>query len=155
MMKMSTRARYGLRAAVELAMRRAWRGAGTPPVCLRAVAKAQGIPEPFLRQIFLGLKRARIAEATMGQQGGYRLTRDPSRISAYDVVEALGERIIPVPCVRRSDLCCRERRCPTRDLWCRVAAVLKRALSGSTLSQMAEHCPGQGRLQARMRLLNL
>jgi Rrf2 family protein len=138
---MSTRARYGLRATVELAARGACRGASGRTVSLSVIGRSQAIPVQFLRQIFLSLKRARLVEAVMGKDGGYRLTRAPSRISAYDIVVALGETIVPVPCVKNRTVCCRISRCPTHALWCQVARLMKSALSQTTIAQLAERCP--------------
>jgi len=117
MMKMSTRARYGLRAMVDLAARGAWRGANDQTVPLSVIGRSQGIPEQYLRQIFLALKRGGLVEAVMGKSGGYRLVRPPERITAYDVILALGEAIVPVPCVKSRSVCCRTRKCPTYALW--------------------------------------
>jgi Rrf2 family protein len=149
MMKMSTRARYGLRAMVDLAARGAWRGASGRTVPLSLIGRSQGIPEQYLRQIFLALKRGGLVEAVMGKDGGYRLVRPPVRISAYDVVRALGEAIVPVPCVRNRSVCCRVKRCPTHDLWCRVALLMKTAMVSTTVAQLAVHCPLRGRARRK------
>lgn len=145
MLKLSTRVRYGLRAAVELALRGAWRGGSGRPVPLSAVVKCQKIPEPYLRQIFFSLKKAGLVEAAMGKSGGYRLTRNPVRVTANDVLKGLGETIVPVPCVRKRFVCSLVRACPTHPLWCRVADMLKKAMSLTTVGQLAERCPLRGR----------
>jgi len=116
-----------------------------PPVPLSRIVKRQGIPEPFLRQIFHALRRAGLVEAVMGKNGGYRLGRDPSHVTAYEVARALGDDMVPVACVSRPEVCCRVRGCPTRALWSRVADMLRRALSSTTIDQLAGHYPPGGR----------
>ncbi len=142
---MSTRVRYGLRAAVELALRGAWRGSAARPVPLVEIVRRQRIPEPYLRQIFFSLKKSRLVEAVMGKKGGYRLAREPGRITAYDVLRGLGEEIAPVPCVRKAGVCDLVRECPTHPLWRRMTEMLKRAMSLTTVGRLAERCPIRGR----------
>lgn len=142
---MSTRVRYGLRAAVELALHRAWRGGPGRPVSLSQIVRSQKIPEPYLRQIFFSLKKSGLVESAMGKSGGYRLRREPGRIRAYDVLRGLGEEIAPIPCVGKCPGCTLMRRCPTRPLWIEMKALLKKALSRTTVGLLADRCPGRGR----------
>lgn len=143
MMRMSKKFRYGLRAAVDLALQKAWRGSCAPPVALNAIVRRQGIPEPFLRQIFLVLKRARLVEAVMGKAGGYRLTREPHGISALDVARAVGDEMSPLPCVVNRTACSAARKCSTHALWVRTAVLLEKALEGTSIAQLAHHPPGK------------
>lgn len=62
---------------------------GPRPVQSRDVAARQQIPEAYLRQIFLGLRRAGLVRSFRGPQGGYRLARSPARISLAEAVSAL------------------------------------------------------------------
>ena len=144
-MKLSTRARYGLRAVVELALRGAYEGSAVNPVPLSQVSKRQGIPEQYLRQLFTRLRRARIVSAERGRSGGYFLARLPERISAMDVIEALEEKVEPVFCVRRPKECRRTSECPTHPLWCKLSDLMKEALTMTTVARLAERCPGRGR----------
>ncbi len=52
---LSTRSRYGLRAMFDLAL-----NYGTGPVALKTVAERQKLPEQYLEQIVIGLRRARL-----------------------------------------------------------------------------------------------
>ena len=151
-MKLSTRVLYGLKAVVELALRGAYDGSAVNSVPVSQVSKRQGIPEQYLRQLFARLRRARIVSAERGRSGGYFLARLPERISAMDVMEALGERIEPVFCVRKPKECRRAPECPTHPLWCRLADIMKEALSAMTVAQLAERCPGRGRGRGRAAL---
>jgi Rrf2 family protein len=145
MLKMSTRVRYGLRASVELALRGAWRGSAGGAVPLSQVVKSQGIPEPYLRQIFHSLKKSRLVESVMGKDGGYRLAREPGKITAYDVLCGLGEEVAPVPCVRDIRFCALRPTCPTHPLWLKVTEMLKMTLRRTTVGSLSLHCPGRGK----------
>jgi Rrf2 family protein len=143
-MKLSTTARYGLRAVTELALQGAWKGSGGRPLSLSAVAKRQGISVQYLRQILLPLKRARIAVPVMGRSGGYLLARPPEKITVLEVISALGEQIEPVFCVRKPSGCRRVRECPTHPLWARLADMMREALTVTTVAQLARRCPRRG-----------
>jgi Rrf2 family protein len=147
MMKISTRVRYGLRAAVELALRGAWRGSPGRPVPLTEVVKRQRIPEPYLRQIFFSLRRSKLLEAVMGKGGGYRLSREPGKITVYDILRGLGEEVAPVPCLLNGRQCEMRPTCPTHPLWVRMAEMLKASMRQTTVEALSAHCPGRGRLE--------
>ena len=155
MLSMTKRLRYGLRASVEMAQRGVWRGACVPPVSLAWIARRQGIPEPFLRQIFHALRKGRLVETVMGKNGGYRLVRNPDRISAYDIARALGEDAMPVPCVNNRLACCRIRKCTTHLLWARVEVLLRDALSRTSIAQLAFQGHRKGRRPTPSNLLDL
>ncbi|MEK6620032.1 MAG: Rrf2 family transcriptional regulator, partial [Chloroflexota bacterium] len=77
----STRGEYGMRLMVDLA--RHW-GQGT--VSLHAVAQREALPEAYLEQLVATLRRAGLVTGKRGAGGGYVLARDPSSITAGDVV---------------------------------------------------------------------
>ena len=136
-MRISTRALYSLRATVELALRHSWVGSGAGPVRLADIAKRQDIPEDYLRQISVALRRGGIVTAVNGPKGGYMLLREPARISALEVVLAAGERLeLAAPKVKPSGHG-RGRACPTRLLWQRVADAIRETLGGTSIHQLA------------------
>ncbi len=55
----------------------------------KEIAKKQNIPESFLEQLLLILKRHNLVESIRGAKGGYKLKRSPSEISIFDIVSAL------------------------------------------------------------------
>lgn len=55
----------------------------------KEIAKKQNIPESFLEQLLLILKRHNLVESIRGAKGGYKLKRPPSEISIFDIVSAL------------------------------------------------------------------
>ena len=99
-MIISTRGRYGLRAMFELA--KAW---GRGPVSLRQISEAQGLPGPYLEQIFPALKKAGLVTARRGAGGGYELTLPPERISVGHVLVALEGELTPAECAGSDTTC--------------------------------------------------
>ena len=84
MIRPSTRARYALRAMIELALHE---GAG--PLLLRQVAAAQHISPKYLEQLTMPLRRTGLLQAERGPQGGYELARPADEITAREIVEAV------------------------------------------------------------------
>ena len=83
-MWISTKAQYGMRALVEVAL------GGKEPTSLKTVADRQSLSHQYLEQIFAVLRRAGIVESVRGAHGGYRVARPLEQVPALEVVELLG-----------------------------------------------------------------
>ena len=84
-MKLSAKTEYGCLAMLHLAEQHPL----GEPVQIRKMAGEHDIPQRFLVQILLELKRAGLVTSTRGAAGGYRLARQPEDISLGDVITAL------------------------------------------------------------------
>ncbi len=80
-MKLSTKARYGLRALCHIA-HRGYSSAHT-------IAERQQIPARYLEEIIGELRKAGYVIGKRGPRGGYRLSRPPEQISVSEVLAAL------------------------------------------------------------------
>lgn len=139
-MILTARARYGLRATAELALREVAGSAGPWPMPVSAIARRQHIPEQYLRHVLLSLKRAGIVEAVRGKGGGYLLGRGAEDISALDVLRAMGEYMEPVYCVGNPSACDHVGECPAHPLWCKLADAAQEVLKSTTVAQLAQNC---------------
>jgi Rrf2 family protein len=83
-MRISAKADYAVRAAVELAA-----AAGEKPVTAEAIATAQGIPLNFLENILGELRHAGIVRSHRGAEGGFRLARAPEQVTVADIIRAV------------------------------------------------------------------
>src|SRR5260370_12925648 len=83
-MKLSTKARYGVRAVFDIAYHNAGR-----PTQARDIARRQEVPLRALEQISEELRRAHVVDAKRGPRGGYFLARSPESITLGDVVRAV------------------------------------------------------------------
>lgn len=90
-MRVSARGDYALRAMLDLALHH---GGGLVPI--QDVARRQGIPQRYLEQVLLTLKRAGLVESRRGSAGGYRLGRAPETIAVGDVLRAVEGRLTPL-----------------------------------------------------------
>src|SRR2546430_16899211 len=90
-MRVSAKADYAVRAAVELA------AAASPPVKGELISQAQDIPLKFLENILGELRHAGIVLSQRGTDGGYWLALPPGEITGADVMRAVEG---PLPSVR-------------------------------------------------------
>src|SRR4029434_6285272 len=82
-MRVSAKADYAVRAAVELA------AAGKGPVKGDRIAEAQGIPLKFLENILAELRHAGLVQSQRGAEGGYWLARPADQVTVADVIRAV------------------------------------------------------------------
>jgi Rrf2 family protein len=96
---MSRRCEYALRALVDLGLARE---AGRSLVRVQEIAGRERIPERFLEQILLGLRKAGYLRSRRGRSGGYSLARTPRSIRMGAVVRLLDGPLAPISCVSRT-----------------------------------------------------
>ncbi|MGZ5321417.1 MAG: RrF2 family transcriptional regulator [Solirubrobacterales bacterium] len=131
-MRISAKADYAVRAAVELA------GSGEEPVKGERLAEAQGIPLQFLEHILLELKHARLVRARRGARGGYWLARPPEEITLANVIRA-----VEGPLANIQDMAPEATDYPgtAKDLtgvWIAVRASLRRVLERVTIADLRD-----------------
>ena len=132
-MRISAKADYAVRAALELA---AAHEAGEP-VKGERLAEAQGIPLQFLEHILLELKHARLIQARRGARGGYWLARDPNEITIADVIRAVEGPLANIHENAPEELHYGGPAERLRDVWVAVRAALRSVLESATLAEVA------------------
>jgi Rrf2 family protein len=83
-MRISAKADYAVRAAVELAA-----APDEKPVKAERIATAQGIPLNFLENILGELRHAGIVRSQRGAEGGFRLAKPPAQVTIADIIRAV------------------------------------------------------------------
>jgi Rrf2 family protein len=83
-MRISAKADYAVRAAVELAAAQ-----DEKPVKAERIATAQGIPLNFLENILGELRHAGVVRSHRGAEGGFRLARPPADVTVADIIRAV------------------------------------------------------------------
>ncbi len=84
----SEKVNYGLSALFELA-KRYYQGY----IQIKEIAKAQNIPQNYLEQLLISLKRGEIVESVRGAHGGYKLKKTPHEIKVINIIEVLESSI--------------------------------------------------------------
>ncbi len=133
MLKLSTKARYAMRAMLELTLRE-----GTGTVQLREVAKAQHISPKYLEQLAIPLHHAGLVRTERGPSGGYQLARPASMITALDVVQAVEGPLFLLDCLENLKACDRSGACAARGLWSRVTEAIATVLAETTLTDLRD-----------------
>ena len=90
-MRLSARADYALRAAIELAA-----ASASGHVTAEKLAKAQEIPGKFLEAILTQLRRDGLVRSQRGPEGGFWLARPASEISLADIIRAIDGPLVGV-----------------------------------------------------------
>ena len=132
-MKLSTRARYGIRALLDLALHRS-----KEPVLLRDIAKRQQISLRYLNHLIAPLVAGGIVRSTRGPKGGVSLTKLPKEIRLAKAMQLLEGSIAPVECVDNPNICARSELCVTRDIWKELKRAMSEILESNTLQDLVD-----------------
>ena len=134
---MSKRCEYALRALIDLALAR---GAGQPLLAIPEIAARERIPEKFLEQILLQLRRAGVLRSIRGRAGGYALARAPRAIRMGTVVRLVDGPLAPISCVSRTAYepcsCPDEAHCGLRMVMAEARDAIASILDGYTLADV-------------------
>ncbi|WP_203246829.1 cysteine metabolism transcriptional regulator CymR [Sporosarcina beigongshangi] len=125
-MKISTKGRYGLTIVVELG-----RKYGEGPVPLRKIAEEQELSEAYLEQLIPPLRNSGIVKSVRGAYGGYMLAKQPTEITAGDVIRILEGPIQVVEGLEETDI-------PQQALWQRIGDAVRGVLDTTTIQNLME-----------------
>ena len=130
-MKISTKGRYALRMMIDLAQQQKKESCY---ISLRDIANRQGIDIKYLEQIVFLLKKDGLIQGVRGNNGGYRLTRDPSEYTAWEILKVTEGNLAPVACLETErNLCPRRDGCTTLPFWEDFAQCIDHFLKKWTL----------------------
>jgi Rrf2 family protein len=129
--RVSAKADYAIRAAVELA------AAGDGPVKGERIAQAQDIPSNFLENILADLRNAGIVASRRGADGGYWLARPAAEVSLADIIRAVDGPLANVRGVRSEQVAYQGSAESLREVWVAVRASLRSVLENVTLADLA------------------
>jgi Rrf2 family protein len=91
-MKLTKRGHYSVKALLDLSLQ-------TPGTLasVSAIAHRQNLPAPYLEKLLIDLRRANLVVSVRGPQGGYRLAKSAADISLGEILDAVGETLMPLP----------------------------------------------------------
>ena len=144
-MKLSTRARYGTRALLDLALH-----SGEGAVPLKDIARRQEISLPYLEHLITPLMAGGLVRSTRGARGGVLLLKHPRDIKLSEVLQLLEGSIAPVDCVNNPKICPRSDLCVTRDIWGDMKKVMDGVLESTTLQDLVERQKRKARSKETM-----
>jgi Rrf2 family protein len=138
-MRLSARADYALRAAIELAT------ADGRHVTAEQLARAQKIPGKFLEAILTQLRRAGLVRSQRGPEGGFWLARPAEDISLADIIRAIDGQLVGVRGERPENIGYIGAAEPLQSVWIALRANERAILEEVTLAHIVT-----GKLPARV-----
>lgn len=131
MVKITTKGRYGLTIMIELAKQY-----GEGPKSLKSIAQDNDLSEHYLEQLAAPLRNAGLVKSVRGAYGGYKLAKDPSEITAGDVIRVLEGPITLVEGIE-------EEKPAQQALWIRIRDAIRDVLDHTTLRDLANSEEGE------------
>ncbi len=111
-----------------------------------SIARAIGAPQNYLGKLLQTLAREGLVVSQKGVGGGFRLARDPRRISLLDVVEPIEHVSRWTGCVLGRSACSDEAPCVIHERWKRVRGAYLGLLKQTTVADLA----AKGELEATL-----
>jgi Rrf2 family cysteine metabolism transcriptional repressor len=104
---------YALKALIYIATKDSKRAT------IKEISEKNRISFPYILRICSELRRHGILISIRGRSGGYVLTRDPSDISIYEIIKAVGRETVEIKCEygKRRDLSCYQSECISLRAW--------------------------------------
>jgi Rrf2 family protein len=135
-MILSKKTRYAIVALTRLA-----REYGKGPMQIREIAEVEKIPQSFLENILLDLKKIGILGSNLGKTGGYYLLRKPEEVTLADIVRHFEGTISLMYCVsensyRPCEFCKDESTCQIRRVFKEVRDTTFGILTKTTLREL-------------------
>jgi Rrf2 family protein len=129
-MRLSARADYALRAAIELA------AAPGVRVTAERLAQAQDLPGKFLEAILTHLRRSNIVRSQRGPDGGFWLARPAGEISLAEIIRAIDGPLLGVRGERPENVSYRGAAEPLQRVWIALRANERAVLETVTLADI-------------------
>lgn len=98
MFTVSAKAIYGLSAMLELGENH-----NNGPIQIKDIARTHDIPQHYLEQLLVILKKSGIVQSFRGTAGGYALARPPGQIRVSEILTSLDGRVEVVPDTKKSN----------------------------------------------------
>ncbi len=116
-MKITYKGDYALKALFQLAINYSEDKVGV--MSISDIARSGDMPEKFLEQILLNLRRGGFVKSKRGVNGGFLLARPPKDITVGAVVKFVEGPIEPISCVETGQYrgCKDLANCIFRDVW--------------------------------------
>jgi FeS assembly SUF system regulator len=130
MLKVGKLADYGLLIADCLA-------AAPDQLTTEAIVQQTGVPDATVRKLLRQLVDGGIVSSRRGLKGGYRLSREPDRISVAELIAAIEGPIGLTECTHEDDQCNLSPGCGMRANWHVITELINRQLATITLADMA------------------
>lgn len=132
MLKLTKKSDYGLIALRHLAAQ-----SPKPSASAKEIAEVYRIPVPLLSKVLQRLAKDGFLDSEAGATGGYRLARDPRRISTLEVIRAIDGPVLLASCFHASGGCEQDETCTVKEPLRKVHEGILRLLEGISIWDLA------------------
>jgi Rrf2 family protein len=135
---LSKKTRYAIVALTRLA-----REYGKGPIQIRDIAREEKIPQRFLENILLELRKLGILGSKLGKEGGYFLLKSPEEVKLSDIIRHFEGTIALMYCVSERayqpcEFCKDEATCQIRKVFKEVRDNTFEILSRTSLAALIQ-----------------
>ncbi|HEY8419603.1 MAG TPA: Rrf2 family transcriptional regulator [Clostridia bacterium] len=128
-MKLSTKARYGLKACFILALSK------DNFLTLSELSARTRVTPKYLEKLMNMLIKRGIIKSTRGLYGGYSLSKTPSEISVGEIFRALEDNLEITACIADE---CDDQYCPNRNILKKLYAEINNLLDSHSLQDLID-----------------
>jgi Rrf2 family protein len=137
-MILSKKTRYAIVALSRLA-----KEYGNGPIQIRDISSIEKIPQSFLENILLDLRKMGILGSQLGKSGGYYLLRKPEEVNLADIIDHFEGTLSLLYCVseksyRPCEFCKDESTCQIRKVFKEINDKTLSILKQATLKTLIE-----------------
>jgi Rrf2 family protein len=138
MLTLSKKTRYAMRALAKLA-----KEYGTGPILIGDIATSEQIPQRFLENILLELKKLGILGSRLGKTGGYYLIKKPEEVTLEEIVRHFEGSVGMLYCISEKtyqpcEFCRKEELCKIRGVFKEIRDNTLAVLKKTTIDQLVE-----------------
>ena len=133
-MLISTKGRYALRMMVDIGLHDTGEY-----VSLKDISGRQDITVKYLEQIVASLTKAGLLRSQRGNNGGYRLSREPADYRVGDILRVMEGSLAPVTCLEdKENQCSRCDECAVLPFWRGLDIVISDYVDRYTLQDLMD-----------------
>jgi Rrf2 family protein len=134
---LSKKTRYAMMAMIKLAAEY-----GKGPMLISEIAQSENIPQRFLENILLELKKMGYLGSRLGKSGGYYLLKHPKDVNLAEIIRHFEGTIALLHCVSEKayqpcEFCKKEDECKIKSVFKDIRDYTFRLLEGKTLEELA------------------
>jgi len=132
-MKISYKGDYSLKTLLELAL-----NYNKGVLSISELAQRGDIPDKFLEQVLLILKKGGFVDSKRGINGGYFLSRPPETITIGEVIRFIEGPVEPITCVGKKNYkeCKDFASCVFKDIWEQVNTAISFVIDTVTFAEL-------------------
>jgi Rrf2 family protein len=105
-------------------------------ISTRAVSNEMHVPYQLACKLMQKLHKAKLIKSIRGPKGGFRLSKNPSRINLLEIIETIQGPVSLNRCLMDVSACTRQRDCQVNKKLAGLQKYLITFLSDTTLNQL-------------------